>query len=322
MIRVLMFGLLVTAVFSCRQPQRTSVGPPSVFHGQRTVFLGNSITQNGTYVSMIAYYLAKQFPADSFELVSVGLSSETVSGLSEAGHPFPRPNLHERLDRVLEHLKPSLIFACYGMNDGIYAPLDSVRFKAYQQGIDRLREKAGAAPAALVLLTPPMFDTLPLLSKIHHDSQRGFGYAAPYAGYNSEVLRVYRDWIMKLPHKTVDIYTVMNQETRTQRQTNASFTLSPDGIHPSPSGHLLMAETILKEMNVPFTPVPLDSLMADTLYKLVDARRQIMSQAWLEHIGYVREDTVSRADIQPALEQADGLSREIKTLLQAGQRMN
>lgn len=315
MVRILSFVLLLIFVSGCRQPQRSSVGPPSVFHGQRTLFLGNSITQNGMYVSMIAYYLAKQFPADSFDLLSIGLSSETVSGLSERDHPFPRPNLHERLDRIIAMTKPTLIFACYGMNDGIYAPFDSARFKAFQEGIDRLREKAAAAPAALVLITPPIFDSLPLIAKIHHDSQRGFGYAAPYANYNMEVLKTYRDWIKTLPHKTVDWFTVMNRVTREQRQADPAFTLSPDGIHPAERGHALMAETLLQEMNMPFQALPVDSLLNDSLYRLIDARRQIMSQGWLDYIGYIRQDTVKTAQIQPVLDSAATLQREIKARL-------
>ncbi len=315
MSRLWLFVPLVLIWLQCRQPQRSSIGPPSVFHGQRTLFLGNSITQNGMYVSMVAYYLTKQYPVDSFDLISVGLSSETVSGLSEPGHPFPRPNLHERLDRIIAALKPTLIFACYGMNDGIYAPFDSVRYKAYQQGINLLREKAEAAPAALVLLTPPIFDSLPLLSIIHHDSQRGFGYAAPYAGYNMEVLKVYRDWLKKLPHKTVDLFTVMNQMTYERRKTNAAFSLSPDGVHPSDEGHLFMAEQLLREMNVPFHPVPLDSMLNDTLFQLVHLRRQKMSEAWLGHIGYIREDTVKRDGLTQALDEAADLRQQIKAIL-------
>lgn len=76
------------------------------------------------------------------EIVNFGLGSETVSGLSEPGHAsgqFPRPCLHERLGRILEAYKPTLVLACYGMNDGIYQPLDSARTKAYQDGCLKLR---------------------------------------------------------------------------------------------------------------------------------------------------------------------------------------
>src|SRR3954464_10962111 len=79
------------------------------------LFLGNSITWGGNYVNDIEAYLRAQYPSRQWEFINVGLSSKTVSGLSEPGHAggsFPRPDLHERLERVLEQAKPDLVFAC------------------------------------------------------------------------------------------------------------------------------------------------------------------------------------------------------------------
>ena len=93
--------------------------------GKRVVFLGDSITQAGGYVAFTTYYLEKLHPKKDFDVLGLGLASETLSGLSEDGHAggkFPRPCLFERLGRVLEKAKPEVVFACYGMNDGIYLP--------------------------------------------------------------------------------------------------------------------------------------------------------------------------------------------------------
>ena len=114
--------------------------PAETLDGKRTVFLGDSITQAGTYVSCSSYYLQRLYPEKTFDIYPLGLASETVSGLSEKGHAggrFPRPCLFERLERLLEKLKPDVVFACYGINCGIYQPLDEKRFAAYQNGVKR-----------------------------------------------------------------------------------------------------------------------------------------------------------------------------------------
>src|SRR4051812_15319311 len=61
----------------------------------RIVFLGDSITHGGEYVTYLEAYLLTHFPEKHYEIIDVGLPSETVSGLSEPGHAggaFPRPN--------------------------------------------------------------------------------------------------------------------------------------------------------------------------------------------------------------------------------------
>src|SRR5260221_3185760 len=133
--------------------------------GKRVVFLGDSNTQAGGYVNFTTHYLEKLYPQKDFDIIGLGLASETLSGLSEDGHAggqFPRPCLFERLDRVLAKAKPDVVFACYGMNDGIYLPLDKGRFAAFQNGVTKLIgrcQKAGVKRVFLV--TPPIYDFAP-----------------------------------------------------------------------------------------------------------------------------------------------------------------
>ncbi|HVW02735.1 MAG TPA: hypothetical protein VHB77_20425, partial [Planctomycetaceae bacterium] len=112
-------------------------------HSKRILFLGDSITAAGVYVADFDAWLvtgargAKHNPV----VIDGGLPSETVSGLSEEGHAggaFPRPDLGERLDRVLKLAKPDLVIACYGINCGIYQPFDEARFEKYQSGMRKL----------------------------------------------------------------------------------------------------------------------------------------------------------------------------------------
>ena len=83
---------------------------------KKIVFFGDSITYGGEYVVFFERWLTVNHPELSPEVLNQGIPSETVSGLSEPGHlrhGFPRPDMHERLDRALKALKPDLIIACY-----------------------------------------------------------------------------------------------------------------------------------------------------------------------------------------------------------------
>jgi len=201
---------------------------------KRVVFLGDSITYSGQYVETVAAYHKARFPGREIEFINVGLSSETVSGLSEPGHAggkFPRPDLHERLARVLDKTKPDLVFACYGMNDGIYLPLDEQHFKAFRDGIVWLRGEVQKSGAKMVHITPPVFDEV----------------KGGHAGY-AAVLDCYSDWLVSQRTNgwdVVDLHTPMQRQLEQQRATNPSYAFSRDGIHPDDFGHWLMAQAIL-----------------------------------------------------------------------------
>src|SRR5258708_23755619 len=110
--------ILVLVLLPCRPSlaQQRAELPPGV---KRVLFLGDSITYGGHYVCDVEAYFVTRYPERKIEFINEGLPSETVSGLSEPGHAggqFPRPDLHERLARVLAGTKADLVFACYGMN--------------------------------------------------------------------------------------------------------------------------------------------------------------------------------------------------------------
>ena len=86
-------------------------------NAKRILFLGDSITYAGEYISWFDAWLVSQELANRAVVINAGLPSETVSGLSEAGHAggqFPRPDLAERLTRVLNATQPDLVFAAMG----------------------------------------------------------------------------------------------------------------------------------------------------------------------------------------------------------------
>jgi len=306
----------VILALDCAGPSAgIKISPP--LSGKRVLFLGDSITQNGGYVSCIEYGLCKAYPDRPFDIIGIGLSSETVSGLSEKTHPYPRPCVHERLMRALKMVKPKTVVACYGMNDGIYHPPSADRLKAFQDGVLRLIREVQAAGADVILLTPPPFDPVPISGKLLKDGADDYGYDHPYDRYN-EVLEAYGRWIMdlRLPGvRSVDLNGPMTRYVESRRREDTTFCFSADGVHPSPVGHLFMARQFLEALGVPVQTNDLDHewirMLSDPLFTLVDKHRKVRSSGWLDYVGYTRGETVKTKSILETERETARIRQEI-----------
>ena len=293
-------------------------GQPIAASVHRVMFLGNSITYAGGYVEDFEAYYVSRHPTDSVEFVDLGLPSETVSGLSEEGHAggrFPRPDLHERLHRILEKIRPDLVFACYGMNDGIYLPFDSGRFQRYKDGMQWLHDTLVAATGARVIfLTPPVYDEV-----------RGGtrGYAA--------VLDRYSTWLLgqrrAVRWEVADIHFPMKRYLDAHRRVDADFgvdgfALTSDGVHPGEVGHWLMARQLLlyvgekdvmryRGIGEAMAGVP----NGDTILRLVRERQGFMKDAWLTWTGHKRPEMPVGLPIEEARQKAQGIERQLRDQL-------
>ena len=277
---------------------------------KRVVFLGDSITYSGAYVETIEAYVVTRFPERAVEFIDVGLPSETVSGLSEDGHAggqFPRPDLHERLDRVLAQLKPDWVIACYGMNDGIYLPFDEGRFAKFREGIQRLRDKCAAAGAKILHVTPPTFD----------EGKGG------HPGYSNTLDR-YSDWLLgqrSAGWDVVDLHGPMNRYLAEQRRKDPNFFLAGDGVHCGDVGHWIIARQILLHLgakDLADADGPKAMLAAypsgDALLKLIEQRQRMMKDTWLTTIGHQRPGMSKGLPLAEAQARAEKVSAQIKKL--------
>ena len=270
-----------------------------VLDAKRVLFLGDSITYSGGYVVMLETALRQAFPKTAFEFINIGLPSETVSGLSEpnhAGGSFPRPELRERMERAFTLVKPDLVFACYGMNDGIYYPHSQERMDAFQNGILELRERAAQDNVPVVHLTPPVFDSYPLRGRTLPAGLEE--YTRPYEGYD-DVLFLYGEWLLsqkKEGWSVIDIHGPMKKVINRNRETNPDFILAGDGVHANEQGHWIMAREVIKalELNVPGideeTPAAwlASNPVLPEVFKLINDRQSEVKNAWLYHVGHLR----------------------------------
>ncbi len=220
----------------------------------KILFLGDSNTFAGLYISYLEGYLRTRFSDEPWELINLGLPSETLSGLSEPDHPYPRPNIHERADRALAKVKPSIVFICYGMNDGIYYPFSEERLKKYKEGTEKLVDKIENAGATVILITPSPFDGVPMARNLLPKDSLKFSWMKPYENYDAEVLRKYSDYLLewrKKDYLVVDAHAAVHRFLKAMRAKNPNYTVSGDGIHPNPTGHAIIAFEILRELKVP-----------------------------------------------------------------------
>ena len=228
---------------------------PTFLHsGTRVVFLGDSITAAGDFISIVEAQLRSRYGTDVPELINLGLPSETCTGLSEPEHPFPRPDIHERLDRALSKSKPDLVVACYGMNDGIYYPFSNERFAAYQAGVRKLIAKVQAAGAHCLILTPPAFDPEPFRKqgKLLPINAEKFAWFSIYEGYDL-VIQHYANWILldsELGVERINVHDPIRDFLRDTRINNPGFSLSNDGVHMNRDGHRLIAAELLASWGV------------------------------------------------------------------------
>lgn len=286
---------------------------------KRILILGDSITQDGRYVSMMEYLLQKQHPFLDFNIFSVGLASETASGLSELGHPFPRPDIRERLNRALVAVRPEVVFACYGMNDGIYQPYDPARMKAFQVGITSMVKQCQAVGARVILITPPAFDITQFGDNITKDGEK-FVYGKPYAKYD-DVLAAFAKWQVNTRPSGVEVinlHTPMELIARNAKKASLELYRSGDGIHPTDLGHLLMATTILDGLGIKQPKEDLrttwQTMQSNPLYDLIHKHRAIRSEGWLPFIGYTRGSMTKTTDIVPTETKAAEFQSQINQL--------
>ncbi|MDA0812971.1 MAG: DUF1080 domain-containing protein [Verrucomicrobia bacterium] len=280
-----------------------SAEEPAAFlkSAKRIVFLGDSITNDGRYISVIETRLRQEGISPLPEMLNLGLPSEGCTGLTEPGHPFPRPNVHERLDRVLSRMHPDVVVACYGINDGIYHPFSEDRFAAFRSGMLELVEKVHRSGAMLVLMTPPPFDPLPMAKqgKLAKLNAPKFAWTDIYEDYDSDVLARYADWVSSLyepVEMVIDWHGPVNAHLAKQRETNPDYVMSGDGIHVDEVGQILLAEPILQSWGFPAG----SSKVNQELYALVNERQQLLHSAWLTYTGHTRPGMKPGMQIQDA----------------------
>jgi len=315
--------LALTSLCLCGRAQNVLPGLKG-FH--RVVFVGDSITYFGGYVDDIETYVMTRDTNSTITFLNLGQSSETVSGLSEPGHAggkYTRPDLHTRLAAVLEKTTPDLVFADYGMNDGIYQPYDEGRAQKFEDGMRWLHDTVVKSGAKIIHITPSPFDPLGTKRPLSPNGAKGF--SEPYTNYD-DVLARYSAWLVSQRANgwdVVDIHTPMDQFLVEKRKSNPRYTFTKDGVHPDDVGHWLMAREILVHLGAPAEIEKMDSVASmlavnphgEELLGLVRKQENTLRSAWLSEAGHLRPGHPAGLPLPQAEKQAAELENKIRPLL-------
>jgi lysophospholipase L1-like esterase len=205
-------------------------------NGDRVVFYGDSITDQRLYTVITETYVVTRYPELSVGFVHSGWGGDKVSG--GGGGPIDL-----RLQRDVLAYKPTVMTIMLGMNDGLYRAetedTDKTFFNGYKHIVDTV--KSAVPGVRITAIQPSPYD----------DVTRAPNFPG---GYN-EVLISFSKWIGNYGKEAglnvADLNTGVVQMLRKANELSPEEAqkIIPDRVHPGFSGHLIMAEQLLKSWN-------------------------------------------------------------------------
>lgn len=202
---------------------------------ERAMFLGDSITHGGHYVSFIQLFQALRHPDRPVDIINAGISGDSAGGgIRRLGHDVLPQN-------------PDRVFIMFGMNDvgrGSYATVDPDEktqknrersLANYRRNMTELVDKLLAANKKVVLILPSPYDQYSDAKAKNLVACNDPGLAA-CAGIGKELAA-------KKKLGTVDFHTPITALLKQYPQTHLC---GGDRVHPGQPGHLIMAALVLK----------------------------------------------------------------------------
>ena len=226
--------LLSASIGFCKYSNAQNVAPFKT--GDKIMFVGNSITNEGLYHSYIWLYYMTHFPNNRVEIFNRGVGGDDVG------------QMNDRLDVEVFPDKPSVVVLTFGMNDSGYFEYftknnDSVRNAKVQRSYNnyvKAEEKLKKHPEIKkIILTSSPYDATTTSAK--NNFYPGKSRAMEEIEKFQEASSKKNNWGF------IDIMHPMTAINTSQQAQDSSFSLSPnDRIHPGAGGHLVMAYYFLK----------------------------------------------------------------------------
>ena len=216
-------------------PSPASYIPPAgklVFKdGDTLVFLGDSITAQCLYTQYLEDFFYTRFPKTRIHFHNAGTMGDRSA------------DSFERFDADVAAYKPQYVSVLFGMNDGNFTDWQQPTFEGFQKNVTTLLDRIVELGAWPIPMTPTTFDSLP--NKLNNRIQD------PRDKEYNNVLGTYGAWI-KEQGKTrklqvVDLYAPLTSATTERRRVESDWTMIPDTVHPTATGHVIMAAAFIND---------------------------------------------------------------------------
>lgn len=201
---------------------------------ERIVFLGDSITHEGSYLYDILLFEVLRHPDIPLRFINAGFSGDSAAGGLQ------------RLQSDVLNSNPTCVFILFGMNDvgrHLYTgKTDSAVMKArdgalenYRRNMTAIVERLLAAGRRVVLITPTPYDEYNSMPDTNCTGANEQGLA--------ECARMIRNLAEDKKIGMVDFHAELTAILR----NHPSISFTRDRVHPLPPGHLVMAAIFLKK---------------------------------------------------------------------------
>lgn len=152
-------------------------------------------------------------------------------------------NLNHRLHRSVLRYHPSLVIIMIGTNDMVNPP-KMMSFSAYRKKLNRLVKAIRRQGSDVLLLSPPPVDTADLYSRRSRDL-----FSIPPNAKIDTVIRIMKETAREQHCMFLDINAIFRTHG-TPNPTGSSLLRNEinsgrqDGVHPTPAGYELIAQSI------------------------------------------------------------------------------
>ncbi len=194
--------------------------------GDRVVFIGGTFVERDQAHGYLETLLTSRYPDRHITFRNLGWSGDTVFGEARARFGSPADGFQHLREHV-DALKPTVLFACYGMNESFEGSAGLGRFN---DGLKKLLDMFATTKARVVLVSPNRHEVL--------------GRPFPDPTAHNQYLKLYGDALRQAAkdrgYGFVDLFDLLGDGTR----DDPPRPLTDNGIHLTPYGYWRAAAAI------------------------------------------------------------------------------